>query len=256
MSRQLVEKVRRVVREELDHLAKSTLPGIVQAEIEFALARDSAHLQRCIQRAVTAQTSEFVKRKLSAAAAFPDKLALLEFALRHVTIEGQFLEFGVYSGRTINFIAERVPVGTVVTGFDSFEGLPETWRAGYPKGAYRISGLPKVRRNVRLVKGLFSDTLSAFAREHTQPVAFLHVDCDIYSSTVTVFQQFNSRIRPGTVIVFDEFFNYPEWEQGEYKAFLEFAKSRKASFEYFGYTHGRHSEQVAVRMTKLENSTK
>lgn len=256
MSQLLVDQFRRVVQEELDRLVKTTLPGIVQTEIKFALARDSANLQRCIQRAVTVQASEFVKRELSATAAFPDKLALLEFALRHVRIEGQFLEFGVYSGHTINFIAERAPAGTVVTGFDSFEGLPETWRAGYPKGAYKISRLPKVRRNVRLVKGLFSNTLPAFASQHKQPIAFLHCDCDLYSSTVTVFQQLGSRIRSGSVIVFDEFFNYPDWEQGEYKAFLEFVKDRKASFEYLGYTHGRDSEQVGVRITKIKNSTK
>src|SRR5690349_16469603 len=44
------------------------------------------------------------------------------------------LEFGVYSGTTINRIAEA-DYSRTVWGFDSFEGLPERWRAGYPPGA-------------------------------------------------------------------------------------------------------------------------
>jgi hypothetical protein len=39
-----------------------------------------------------------------------------------------WLEFGVASGRTINYISNFT--NDKVYGFDSFEGLPEKWRNG------------------------------------------------------------------------------------------------------------------------------
>jgi hypothetical protein len=43
-----------------------------------------------------------------------------------------WLEFGVYSGTTINYISKYTTEH--VYGFDSFEGLPEAWRPQYEKG--------------------------------------------------------------------------------------------------------------------------
>jgi hypothetical protein len=50
---------------------------------------------------------------------------------------------------------------------------------------------------------------------------------------------------PGTIVVFDEYSNYPGWQDCEYKAFMEFvAEGRR--FEYLAYNC--HSEQIAVRL--------
>jgi hypothetical protein len=45
------------------------------------------------------------------------------------------------------------------------------------------------------------------------------------------------RLVAGTVLVFDEFFNYPGWLEGEYKAFNEFIAAAGLKFEYLGYTN-------------------
>lgn len=37
------------------------------------------------------------------------------------------------------------------------------------------------------------------------------------------------------VLVFDEFFNYPGWKYGEYKAFMEFVESNNVKYKYIGY---------------------
>ena len=68
------------------------------------------------------------------------------------------------SGRTINFIAERV--AGPVYGFDSFGGLPEDWRPGSPNGIFASDVLPAVRDNVELVVGLFDEVLPNFLTEH------------------------------------------------------------------------------------------
>ena len=50
---------------------------------------------------------------------------------------------------------------------------------------------------------------------------------------------------PGTIIIFDELINYHGWEEGEFKAFMEFTADRKLAFEYVAYN--RTGGQVAVR---------
>jgi hypothetical protein len=80
-------------------------------------------------------------------------------------------------------------------------------------------------------------------------VAFIHIDCDLYSATKTVLAQLAPMLVEGTVIVFDEYFNYPGWQQGEFKAFAEFIASHdRLGYDYIGYI--RNGGQVAVRLTR------
>ena len=63
------------------------------------------------------------------------------------------LEFDVYKGGTINYRAKRFPDLNFV-GFDSFEGLSEQWSGMASEKTFDLGGkLPRVRRNVSLVKG-------------------------------------------------------------------------------------------------------
>ena len=66
-----------------------------------------------------------------------------------------------------------------------------------------------------------------------------------------MFDVLADRIVAGTVIQFDEFFNYPGWQQGEYKAFQELVAARSATVEYLGYAEGGDGAQVAVRITAI-----
>jgi len=54
----------------------------------------------------------------------------------------------------------------------------------------------------------------------------------------------NENIVKGTVIVFDEYLGYPGWQNGEYKAFVEFSKKYKKNFKYL--SSNIPGEQVAV----------
>jgi hypothetical protein len=172
---------------------------------------------------------------------------VFDHALGLVPPEGLVCEFGVFQAESTNYIARRLR-DRHIHGFDSFEGLPEDWRPDFDAGMFSTGGrLPQVEPNVTLIKGWFDQTLPRFAAEHPGPVAMLHIDCDLYSSTRCVFDHLGDRIGPGAVLVFDEFFNYPGWEEHEYRAFCEFAEARRLSYEYLCY-NGQH-EQVAIRIT-------
>jgi len=93
-----------------------------------------------------------------------------------------------------------------------------------------------VNNNVELVVGLFQDTLDDFLKEHEEPVAYLHLDADLYSSTKFVLDKLKKRIVSGTVISFDEIRNYPEYRDHEIKAWLEFSSKTKISYEWITRT--------------------
>ncbi len=101
---------------------------------------------------------------------------------------------------------------------------------------------------MELVKGWFEKILPSFLADHPQEVAFLHIDCDLYSSTKTVLESFSPRICPGCVIVFDEYFNYAGWRMGEYKAFQEYVHTHGTKYRYLAFN--RNHEQVAVIIEK------
>jgi len=198
---------------------------------------------------VRQEAAQFVLAHMTKTPTFKDKFALLAHSVKSVPSElkGLYCEFGVYKGETVNFIAEQTP--NEVHGFDSFEGLPEVWREGFEKGTFALTNLPVVAGNVTLHKGWFNEVLPGWRQKYTGPVAFLHMDADLYSSTKCVFDLLADRVVPGTVIQFDEFFNYPGWKEGEYKALMEFARDHKIRFEYIGYNP--HHEQVAVRVLEV-----
>lgn len=176
-----------------------------------------------------------------------DRFDLLRFSLARAPAEGLVLEFGVEKGLSITCLGNATK--RIVHGFDSFQGLPDDWSGtSSPRGTFDRRGtLPKVPANVQLHVGWFDATLPAFLARSDETIALLHVDCDIYSSTRTIFEQLASRIVPGTVIVFDEYFNYPGWRQHEYKAFQEFCAEGSRQYRYLGYAGEKG--HVAVVMT-------
>lgn len=171
-----------------------------------------------------------------------------------------FLEFGVFSGNTINIISKYTPEN-IIYGFDSFEGLPEKWERTdnlnyFEKGYFNTNGnFPVVNKNVALIKGWFNETLPKFMKNNDRPISFLHIDCDLYSSTKCVFDIVKENIQNNCIIVFDELVNYGGFENGELKAFYEFIIENNIDFEYIGMNgtigqSGGQYEKVAVRILK------
>lgn len=182
----------------------------------------------------------------------------LKKALNRVEIDGAFLEFGVHSGTTVNTIAShKAAKDKTVHGFDSFEGLPEDWFTNSTtkpshKAGHFARDLPAVEKNVKLWKGWFKDTIPQYLERHKEPIAFLHVDCDLYSSTIDVLYGLKDYIVEGTVIVFDEFYpwgrkKYELWERNEYKALREWSIEFDRHSEVL--YHSSH-QQASIKILK------
>jgi hypothetical protein len=228
-------------------IVKKRLKASIAYHVEEYVNRELGDITRELQRQALRDSAAFVAANFPHAETFTSRSDLLKHALDAVGADlrtGIYCEFGVYQALTLNFIASHVHE---VHGFDSFEGLPEDWKPGMGKGHFKVDQIPDFAGNVVLHKGWFNETVPDFARDVSRPVAFMHVDCDLYSSTKTIFDHLGDLIVPGTVVVFDEYFNYPFWQSGEHQAFQELVDSHKISFDWLGYRP--YGCQVAIRVT-------
>lgn len=167
---------------------------------------------------------------------YPHKVTRIEnfkIAFDDAPIAGYVVECGVGRGKSLNQLV-RLSKQRLVFGFDSCQGLPEDWKMSdkwtWPEGSFAQDAVPEILgADIRV--GWFVDTLPVWKKEHPGRIALLHIDCDLYSSTVTILEELNDQIIPGTVIISDDHFykqasgiygkEYVNWEQGSYKAFNE-----------------------------------
>jgi Methyltransferase domain len=175
---------------------------------------------------------------------------LITYALGCCKVEGLNVELGVYTGRTAKIIT-KVTGGATLHCFDSFEGLPEDWTFFQKAGRFDCRGKPPddLPSSVVCHIGWFDKTLPIFVENYAGNLRFLHIDSDLYSSAKTALGVLGKRIVTGTVIVFDEYFNYPGWEQHEHKAWSEFVADRSVTFEYIGWAGAVTS--LAVQITGI-----
>ena len=158
----------------------------------------------------------------------------LQLAVSHAKIRGHWAEFGVWKGSTARILLEQIPKDYKLFLFDSFNGLPEDWKDGFPQGAFELSQEQKPvfdNPQAEVIEGYFEDTVPSWAQAQKDPLSFVFIDCDLYSSTKTVLDNIGHLIAPGTVIVFDEYF-VPGIEKDEMSAFLEFVSAQKLRYRY------------------------
>ena len=181
----------------------------------------------------------------------------------HGGVAGDILEFGVLGGWTARHFAE-ISRDMAFYGdlylFDSFEGLPRLKGAvdlesyDVARGLWREEmALPKswepelggtveqhIERmlsqvispwRIKLRKGFYSDTLKA---PLGCKAALVHMDCDLYQSTVEVFQALerDAALGDGTIIMFDDWnCNRANPAFGQRRAFREFLDRNKGRWD-------------------------
>lgn len=157
-----------------------------------------------------------------------------------------FLEFGVYRGRSIQYFAGHItsPDSRFI-GFDSFEGLPETW-SNQPIGRFTTQSNAPVVNDARVsfVKGWFQDTVPGFSIDGAKyDVVLVHLDADIYSSTLFVLGELWRKL-DCFYALFDEFSN------DEARAFYNFTQAYPVRVEFLAHDDATHPARVFCRITK------
>jgi O-methyltransferase len=134
-----------------------------------------------------------------------------------------YLEFGVCGGHSLKWWLENNQnPGSRFYGFDTFEGLPENW-GHFKKGdmAAALDSLDISDTRCELVKGLFQDTIwGVLHRLDNSRRNIIHLDADLFSSTIFALSQLYSFLKDGDILIFDEF-AVPKHEFLAFKIFTE-----------------------------------
>src|SRR5665213_3619926 len=145
------------------------------------------HPAREMKKLALKESVQYAQIYMRTAVGMESSREVLSSALHATEVRGHYLEFGVYKGGTIGFIAEQVGSLQAIHGFDSFRGLQESWSGD--SFSFDLPGrLPKVPGNVDLHRGFFADTLPGWLRQNPGPAAFIHIDCDLYEPARCVFE--------------------------------------------------------------------
>lgn len=157
-----------------------------------------------------------------------------------------YFEFGCHSGRTFSAAVRAARFLNLSEAqfyaFDSFEGLPSTdaqedgyFQAGRfatPQAAF----LQIVRRKTgflldkdHVVPGFYSASLTRSVQARMPKVGAVHIDVDLYSSTVQVMEFIKPLLVVGTVLLFDDWYAFPSGvNKGEKRALREFCATHPA----------------------------
>lgn len=153
-----------------------------------------------------------------------------------------FFEFGCHSARTFTatiLSADYLGIDLDCFAFDSFEGLPDTKKSedGYFQSGTFCTGVEQFRHIVsdktgkalddrQMIKGFYEHSLTPSLKSRLpQEVGFIHIDVDLYSSTVTVLDFVKDFLVTGTVVLFDDWYCFPPGKKmGEKRALLEFCE--------------------------------
>lgn len=163
-----------------------------------------------------------------------------------------FLEFGVYRGDTMRqWLGLNGHPQSRFWGFDSFSGFPQDWRTlarTVPRAEFDTRGaIPDIRdERVKFVKGFFQQSLPPFLDAFSpRNRLILHLDADMYTSTLYVLAKMDKYLAPGSLLLFDEFSTGID----EYRAFRDYSDAFCRSPKLIAMA-GETREHVAFELAK------
>ena len=175
-----------------------------------------------------------------------NKWQFLESVVEQSPQTRPFYEFGVWRGVSFEFLTKIFGKGY---GFDTFEGLPESWHEE-KVGTYSSNRkVPKIDGGEFIV-GKFEETLPDFFSVPRPMASVINFDADLYTSTKCALDQVQSVIDSKTILIFDEFLMNHRWEDDEFKALEDFCAANL--FTYIVLAVSFFSKQVAIRLLKQD----
>lgn len=211
--------------------------------------RSKLKLQLKLEDNLVEETFGHFKEHLKKSILFDDHIKIREYAIKTSLLndkntEFYYLEFGVYKGKSSNLFSKYVKK---LYCFDSFEGLSEDWVGtnNFTKGKFNLNKKPpKLNSNVEPIIGWVEDTLDEFLKKHNPKINFVHLDMDTYGPTKFTLEKIKPYLIKNAIILFDELYNFPGWEHGEYKALKEVFKDNEFKYKAFTLNSPRSVIQI------------
>ncbi|HDO26620.1 MAG TPA: class I SAM-dependent methyltransferase [Bacteroidetes bacterium] len=208
------------------------------------------------------KSAEYIWNHMANARLFTREQDYWNDLMGQIPANGLLFEFGVYKGRSINYLAEQLNKKgdrRRIYGFDSFLGMPNKPRIqGADKNRYDLKGImPVVLPNVNLVKGRVEDTFFTFMENlklKDKSIAYIHFDFNQYEVTKYILEYVLPLLKKGTIIDFDELLGYVDWHENEFKAMME-TIGTTCEFEHVAFCEpvGSASSEIksAIKIKRL-----
>ena len=175
-----------------------------------------------------------------------------QYFLQVNRIDGVYFEFGCHEANTF-----RMALNTLGSydkpnkvdkffAFDSFEGMPEPEgidKQKIWKKNMNVTSVEKFKKIIHkdlhrteIIEGYFENSLKNFKTDINQKVVLCYIDCDYYSSTITVLNFLKKFISHGMILAFDDFnCYYADPKRGQRKAFGEFKDDLEKEFTFIDF---------------------
>ncbi|MDB4107489.1 class I SAM-dependent methyltransferase [Bacteroidia bacterium] len=157
-----------------------------------------------------------------------------------------YLEFGVAAGTSFKYWEGKITSSSAsFHGFDTFTGLPEDW-GHFKKGDMSSKNeKPQMKGNRHhWYQGLFQVTLPQFLNEYSgERRKVVHLDADLFSSTLYVLTSISPFLKSGDILMFDEF-NVP---MHEFKAFKVWVDSYYIEYEVLGEVNNYYQTAIKIK---------
>ncbi len=157
-----------------------------------------------------------------------------------------YLEFGVATGTSFIWWEKKIThEDAVFHGFDTFTGLPEDW-GHFKKGDMSSNNeKPTIEGNRHhWYQGLFQVTLPKFLKDYSgDRKKIIHLDADLFSSTLYVLTSLSPYLKKGDIIMFDEF-NVP---MDEFRAFQDWVDSYYIEYEVIGEVNNYYQTAIKIK---------
>lgn len=135
---------------------------------------------------------------------------LYSLAQNYATSSGEFAELGTYKGASAYIMKEASLGGKTIHVFDTFTGLPEVssqdtfWKRGdMAETSYATVAKFLEATCFHIHQGVFPESAKDIPSE--TKYCFVHIDVDLYQSTLDGCRYFYKKMTPGGTMLFDDY---------------------------------------------------
>lgn len=186
------------------------------------------------------QSADLIEANLKGSVLFSNRVRIQEYAARlSANHAGDFLEMGVYKGTSISRFSglyKRYGVKKRLIGIDTFKGLDDAWSNVDHLDAFDLKGNPPKLGDpqITLLAGSVIDVLPGWLKENEVELSLIHFDMDLYEPTKFALELLKHKLKPGSLVLFDNLHSYPGWQYGEYRALTEVFSDHEFVYRAFG----------------------
>ena len=188
------------------------------------------------------ESVDFVEKHLGEVLVFSDESRFLHFVVQKIKEQktgGKFLSFTAQN--EVNELDARF-TRIIHISKESFRSQADAWKGNYPVNDLCSDVTP--HPNTFDVY----DVIKRFPASKISFVALIHISGGVSEVAEIILKKIEKYLEPKVLVLFGELIGYPNWRNGQYRAWTEIAKNHGIKFRYLGF----YNHQALVEITERQ----